>query len=116
MGSSWLRRSSFAGSLRKTSISSLSCSIIHALWTITFTDRRQLVQGLRFERVAPRTATIQGDLLDAARYLDIPRELFFSALKADGWTAAEIAVDSLRWLDLPYSSGIAGRSVLTRFL
>jgi hypothetical protein len=43
---------------------------------------------------------LSGDLLEGARFLHIPRELFVHALRADGWSAANVTLEQLRWLDV----------------
>jgi len=95
--------------------SRLTWEIAHPLWTLRFSERRMLESG-SFEKAAPYSAALEGDLIDAARFLGLPRELFFGALRADGWTAAQIAIERLRWLDLPYARSGSTLNVILRLL
>lgn len=73
--------------------------LTHASWSMTFIERRQLVAG-KFIRSAPYQVSLKGDLLEAARFLNIPKEIFLQVLRADGWTRASITLEKLRWLDV----------------
>jgi hypothetical protein len=95
--------------------SRLTWEIAHASWTLRFTERRMLESG-NFEKAAPYTATLEGDLIDAARFLALPKELFFGAVRADGWSPAQIAIERLRWLDLPYICEGARLNAVLRLL
>lgn len=68
-------------------------------WSLIFTERRRFNLG-KFETCAPYQVALSGDLLEAARFLNIPKELFLMALRADGWTSSRIVLEQLRWLDI----------------
>ena len=72
----------------------------HPAWALSFIERRRL-EGTAFVRSAPYQVSLTGDLVDAARFLGIPRLLFVEALRADGWSPASIVVEQLRWFDIP---------------
>jgi hypothetical protein len=82
--------------------SRLTWHVAHRRWNLRVTARSRLTADGSFEKVAPYQVGLDGDLLDAARYLGLAREIFFDALRADGWTQREVSIESLRWLDLPY--------------
>jgi hypothetical protein len=96
--------------------SRLVWELTNPLWTLKFVERRRLEQDGSFERVAPYEVSLEGDLIDAARFLRLPRELFFSAVGGDGWTKAEITIEGLRWLDLPYGYDRNGLGVVLGLL
>jgi hypothetical protein len=79
--------------------SRVTWEISHPVWSLVFTERRQFA-GRRFARSAPYQVALSGDLLEGARFLHIPRELFVHALRADGWSAANVTLEQLRWLDV----------------
>lgn len=79
--------------------SRMAWEIGHPDWTLHFTERRQLAPEGSFVKSAPYQIALLGDLLEAARFLEIPRQMFFDALRVDGWSAAETTVESLRWTD-----------------
>jgi hypothetical protein len=79
--------------------SRVTWELTHRSWALTFIERRRFADG-RFGRSAPYQVTLNGDLLEAARFLNIPREVFFEGLRADGWTPASITLEQLRWLDV----------------
>jgi hypothetical protein len=72
------------------------------LWVLKFVERRRLEQDGSFERVAPYEVSLEGDLIDAGRYLQLPRPMFFDAVRADGWTTAQVTIERLRWIDGPF--------------
>ena len=72
----------------------------HSGWSLIFTERRHF-NGEKFVRSAPYQVALAGDFVEAARFLNIPRELFVEALRGDGWSAASITVEKLRWLPAP---------------
>jgi hypothetical protein len=78
--------------------SRVTWEISHPAWLLIFTERRQLTGG-KFARSAPYQVVVSGDLLEAARFLHVPRELFLHALRADGWSGANVTLEQLRWLD-----------------
>lgn len=80
--------------------SRLTWEITHPAWTLSFIERRRL-QDTSFVRSAPYQVSLRGDLVDAAQFLDIPRELFIEALRSDGWSRAAIVIEQLRWFDIP---------------
>ena len=82
--------------------SRLTWEIVHELWTMRFTERRCMEEGGSFVKSAPHQVELEGDLVDAARFLGIPRELFFEALRADGCSHSAITIERLRWLNIPY--------------
>ena len=82
--------------------SRLTWEIEHELWALRFTERRALGEDGIFVKTAPHQVILEGDLTEAARYLGIPRELFYEALRADGWSHAAITIEALRWLKIPY--------------
>ena len=82
--------------------SRLTWEVVHELWTMRFTERRSMEENGSFVKSAPHQVVLEGDLVDAARFLGIPRELFFDALHADGWSHASITIERLRWLNIPY--------------
>jgi hypothetical protein len=82
--------------------SRLTWEIKHSLWVLSITDRRLLTDDGSFVRSAPFEASLEGDMVDAARFLQLPRELFFMALRGDGWTSTELTIEQLRWIDGPY--------------
>ena len=79
--------------------SRVTWELTHTSWSLTFIERRQLVSG-KFMKSAPYQVSLSGDLLEAARFLNIPKELFLQVLRADGWTPASITLEQLRWLDV----------------
>lgn len=79
--------------------SRVTWEIAHPVWSLLFTERRQFAGG-KFTRSAPYQVALRGDLLEGARFLHIPRELFLHALRADGWSAANVTLEHLRWLDV----------------
>lgn len=81
--------------------SRLSWEVAHPLWRLRFQDRRTRGEGGGFVRTAPQLVSLDGDLLDAARFLEIGRDQFFAAVRADGWSRADVTVQRLRWLDAP---------------
>jgi hypothetical protein len=83
--------------------SRVTWEIRHAAWSLTFIERRQFT-GDKFARSAPYQVALSGDLLEAARFLNIPKELFLQALRADGWSAASTTLEQLRWLPAPSDS------------
>lgn len=83
--------------------SRLTWYITHSSWTLTFMDRRSLSQDGTFVKSAPCVVSLGRDLLEAARFLDIPLELFLEALRADGCSHAERMIQILRWLNVPYA-------------
>lgn len=78
--------------------SRVTWEVDHGTWSLVFVERRRLTDG-KFVRSAPYQVSLQGDLLEAARFLRMPKELFFQGLRADGWPAASITLEKLRWLD-----------------
>ncbi len=80
--------------------SRVTWELTHPSWSLIFIERRRFVEG-KFKRSAPYQVALSGDLLEAARFLNIPKELFLLGLRADGWTASSVTVEKLRWLDLP---------------
>ena len=82
--------------------SRLTWQIVHELWTMRFTERRSMEDDGSFVKSAPHQVSLQGDLVDAARFLGIPRELFYEALRADGWSYADVTIERMRWLNIPY--------------
>src|SRR5262249_29140434 len=68
-------------------------------WSLVFTERRRFNLG-KFERYGPYQVALSGDLVESARFLNIPKELFLLALRADGWTSSGIILEQLRWLDI----------------
>ena len=72
----------------------------HSAWSLVFTERRRLI-GRRFAKSAPYQVALKGDLLEAARFLSIPKELFLQALRADGWSGGSMILEQLRWLPGP---------------
>lgn len=79
--------------------SRVTWEIAHPAWSLVFTERRQFAGG-KFARSAPYQVALNGDLLEGARFLRLPRELFLHALRADGWSAANVTLEQLRWLDV----------------
>ena len=79
--------------------SRVTWELSHSSWSLTFIERRQFVSG-KFMRSAPYQVSLSGDLLEAARFLNIPKELFLQGLRADGWTSASTTLERLRWLDV----------------
>jgi hypothetical protein len=96
--------------------SRITWEIRHPLWTLKVIERRRLGDSGDFEKVAPYSVSLEGDLADAARFLNVPRELFFGAAHADGWTAREITIERLRWLDTPYANPSPSLNLLLRLL
>lgn len=82
--------------------SKLTWEIIHPRWVLTFTERRMLGDGGNFTKSGPQQLWLEGDLVEAARFLDIPRELFLEALRADGFRHSAIVIEKLRWLNVAY--------------
>ena len=80
--------------------SRLTWEVTHPAWALSFIERRRL-EGTAFVRSAPYQVSLTGDLVEAARFLGIPRLLFVEALRADGWSPASIVVEQLRWFDIP---------------
>ena len=80
--------------------SRLTWEVTHPAWALSFIERRRL-EGTAFVRSAPYQVSLTGDLVEAARFLAIPRLLFIEALRADGWSPASIVVEQLRWFDIP---------------
>lgn len=80
--------------------SRVTWELTHPDWSLTFIERRRFDEG-RFRRSAPYLVTLSGDLLEAARFLNIPKELFLLGLRADGWSRASVTLEQLRWLDIP---------------
>lgn len=70
-------------------------------WTLHFTERRELDAEGHFVKSAPYQIALIGDLLEAARFLGIPRQMFLDSLRADGWSAFDVTIESLRWIDVP---------------
>ena len=83
--------------------SRVTWEIRDAAWSLVFIERRQFT-GDKFARSAPYEVALGGDLLEAARFLNIPKELFLQALRADGWSAASTVLERLRWLPAPSGS------------
>lgn len=81
-------------------LSRVTWELRHPSWSIAFIERRRLADG-KFVRSAPYQVSFSGDLLEAGRFLSIPKELFFQGLRADGWPPASITLEKLRWLDIP---------------
>ena len=81
--------------------SRLTWEISHPRWTLSFVERRLLDQSGAFVKSAPHQVCLEGDLVEAARFLEIPKELFLDAICADGWSHAEIVVEKLRWPSMP---------------
>ena len=79
--------------------SRVTWELTHYSWSLTFVERRQFIRG-KFKKCAPYQVSLSGDLLEAARFLNIPKELFLQVLRADGWTPASITLEKLRWLDV----------------
>jgi hypothetical protein len=79
-------------------LSRVTWELSHSSWSLTFIERRRFARE-KFVRSAPYQVTLSGDLLEAARFLNIPKELFLQGLRADGWTAATTTIERLRWLD-----------------
>ena len=79
--------------------SRVTWDLTHSSWSLTFIERRQCVRG-KFMRSGPYQVSLSGDLLEAARFLNIPKELFLQVLRADGWSPASITLEQLRWLDV----------------
>jgi|SRR5215210_1742834 len=71
----------------------------HSSWSLRIIERRQFAGG-KFLRSAPYQVSLSGDLLDGARFLNIPKELFLLVLRADGWSPASITLEALRWLEV----------------
>lgn len=90
--------------------------ITHPFWTLKFTERRRLSDEGSFVKSAPYEVILEGDLVDAARFLRLPRELFFEAVRADGWTATEATIERLRWLDMPYVTDDQSLKVVMKLL
>jgi hypothetical protein len=80
--------------------SRLTWEVTHPAWALSFIERRRL-EGTAFVRSAPYQVSLTGDLVEAARFLAIPRLLFIEALRSDGWSPASIVVEQLRWFDIP---------------
>jgi hypothetical protein len=81
--------------------SRLTWELTHPRWTLSFVERRMLDGEGDFVKSAPHQVHLEGDLVEAARFLDIPKELFIDALRADGWSHADIIVEKLRWPSIP---------------
>lgn len=81
--------------------SRLTWEITHPSWTLSFVERRMLDEEGEFVKSGPHQVCLDGDLVEAARFLDIPKELFFDALRGDGWSHAEIMIEKLRWPKIP---------------
>lgn len=81
--------------------SRLTWEITHPLWTLSFIERRLLDEDGQFVRSAPHQVCLEGDLVEAARFLDIPKELFLDALRADSWSHADTMIEKLRWPSIP---------------
>jgi len=96
--------------------SRLTWDVAHPAWSLRLVERARMAEDGTFEKVAPYEVHLQGDLVDAARFLGLAREIFFDALRADGWTAAEATVERLRWLDTPYVPDGGGRNLVQRLL
>ena len=96
--------------------SCLSWEVAHPLWRLRFQDRRVRGDNGGFVRTAPQSVSLDGDLLDAARFLEIGRDQFFAAVRADGWSRAEVTVQRLRWLDAPPAQGGAALQTMMRLL
>lgn len=80
--------------------SRLTWEVTHPAWALSFIERRRL-EGTAFVRSAPYQVSLTGDLVEATRFLAIPRLLFIEALRSDGWSPASIVVEQLRWFDIP---------------
>lgn len=80
--------------------SRVTWELTHPSWSLTFIERRRFTDG-RFKRSAPYQVALRGDLLEAARFLNIPKELFLLGLRADGWSSPSVTLEQLRWLDIP---------------
>ncbi len=96
--------------------SRLTWQISHSSWSLKVIERRRLGDSGAFEKAAPYSVSLEGDLAEAARFLDVPRELFFGAAHADGWTASEITIARLRWLDMPCANPSASLNLILRLL
>lgn len=96
--------------------SRLTWDIVHPQWTLKFTERRQLDDDGQFERAAPYEVSLEGDLIDAARFLGLPKELFFGAARADGWSRSAVIIEGLRWIDGPYVQDRGQLNVILRLL
>ena len=79
--------------------SRVTWQLTHPSWYLTFIERRRFATG-KFVRSAPYQVKLGGDLLEAARFLNIPKELFLLGLRADGWSSASVTLEKLRWLDV----------------
>lgn len=73
-------------------------------WTLRFVERRRLNDEGSFVKSAPYQVALLGDLIDAARFLGLPRAMYLDALKADGWSPADVVIESLRWVDAPHGT------------
>ena len=81
--------------------SRLTWEIMHPLWTMSFVERRLLDSEGEFVKSGPHQVRLEGDLVEAARFLGIPKELFLDALRADAWSHSEIMIEKLRWPSIP---------------
>lgn len=86
--------------------SRINWEVAHSQWTLRFVERRQMDGNGAFVKSAPYQISLLGDLLEAARFLGIARTMFLDALRADGWSPADVAIEGLRWIDTPYSAEI----------
>lgn len=82
-------------------LSRLTWEITHPMWNLSFTERRMLAEEGVFLKSAPHQVHLEGDLVEAARFLGIAKELFLDALRADGWSHAAIMIEKLRWPSIP---------------
>jgi hypothetical protein len=96
--------------------SRLNWEIKHPLWSINIMERREVSLDGTSRRAVPNEVLLEGDLLDAARYFSIPREMFFGALRGDGWSQAQVTVERLRWLNVPYVQEHPATPSVIRFL
>jgi hypothetical protein len=96
--------------------SRLTWELKHPLWVLNVTERRRLDEDGAFIKSAPYDINLDGDLVEAGRFCILPRELFLGALRSDGWSAAGVTIERLRWLDTPYSRDGRVASSLIRFL
>ena len=81
--------------------SRLTWEFTHPLWAMSFVERRELDPDGSFVKSGPHQVWLEGDLVEAARFLGIPKELFVDALRADGWSHAYIMIEKLRWPNVP---------------
>lgn len=81
--------------------SRLTWEFNHPRWALSFVERRELDTDGTFVKSGPHQVWLEGDLVEAARFLGIAKELFVDAVRADGWSHSDIMIGKMRWPNIP---------------